>query len=112
MEIVVRQGNGGTIPVDGINKCRNRIDSCILACMKSPVSGDHFVFIIFQGTGNDGHQDTLCENAPHQLFHSVIVFHLEGMLFKEGSFWICSCPACASLLLREGKCEVDYNDKE
>mgnify|MGYP003290378642 CR=1 FL=1 len=46
------------------------------------MAGDYFVFVIFQRTDCDGCQQSLGENAPHQLFHLCIVFHLEGMSLK------------------------------
>ena len=46
------------------------------------MSGDHFIFIIFQRADNQRGQNALGENAPNQLIHFIIVFHLKGVIFK------------------------------
>ena len=46
------------------------------------MTGDHFVFIIFNGTDRDGREQSLSENAVYQLLHFRIIFYPEGMPFK------------------------------
>jgi hypothetical protein len=46
------------------------------------MAGDHFVFIISNGTGRYGCEQSLREDAEHQLVHLRIIRYLEGMVFK------------------------------
>jgi hypothetical protein len=48
------------------------------------MAGDHFVFIFSNGTGRDGREQSLREDAEHQLVHLSIIRYLEGMSL-EGS---------------------------
>ena len=61
---------------------KSRFDSCLLTCVESPVTGDHFVFIVFNGTDRNGGEQSLSKNAEHQLIHLCVIFYLEGMAFK------------------------------
>ena len=51
------------------------------------MAGDNFVFIISNGTGRDGCEQSLREDAEHQLIHLCVIFHLEGMSFKRSQLF-------------------------
>ena len=86
VEVAIHHSYHRFATVHRTNKGRNHFDSCLFACVESPMSGDHFIFTCVQRSYHNRIQHTLLTDTLCQLFHIVIIFYIERMPLKGLQF--------------------------
>ena len=84
VQIAVHQGNGGGIPVKGVNQHGNFCQTCLPGSIQAAVSADDFIFIaVFNGTDDQRGKNTILPDTFRKSSHLLVVLYLVGMAFKR-----------------------------
>lgn len=88
VQIAVHQGNGGGIPVKGVNQHGNFCQTCLPGSIQAAVAADDFIFIaVFNGTDDQRGKNTILPDTFRKSSHLLVVLYLVGMAFKRAQLF-------------------------